>query len=472
MYIRNKKIYTACLGLITMALMNTACKKTYNDLIDGQTVDQRLSSALKDYQTLLASAPYGWKFLQRSSQAYNGGGFDSVVNTFTYFMSFDSANNVTMYSDFDTAKARVPMTSTYRLKALQRPSLIFDTRTYIHYPSDPDPSISKSTLNPGLGWGTDFEFAFADNVAANKLGDTIHLKGIYNQSDAYMVKASKTEQTLFTSGQYATNLRNINLLNKILTYWKRITVNGVVYELGSPDFTAKKITISWLDGSGNLQSVSKNFYYGFDGSIMFNTPISTGSSVFAGFGNFSYDGTNVNVTVSGPNVSGAITPANKPLKIDSTAPQRWINQMAINFNTCWVSEKAFHLNGVDDYCNFAAVTGYSNLWYGGSGVFGAGSEGLIAFVSSALSTPYAFTNPLFKADRTKGTGRFTAGSFSGFTGTTAKVQAMTKAVTLLYKQGSAGSYEDWYFVQTDNVGKAYDMVRASDALAWISWHPR
>ncbi len=53
--------------------------------------------------------------------------------------------------------------SGYRLKATQRPSLIFDTYSYIHAAADPDPNVSFSPTNSGgYGWGTDFDFSFTE----------------------------------------------------------------------------------------------------------------------------------------------------------------------------------------------------------------------------------------------------------------------------------------------------------------------
>jgi len=144
--------------VFTVALL-AGCQKK-DDYLLGKTPDERLVEALKQYQDVLTGAPYGWKVIEYPQglvSTYN------AVSVFSYYMKFKDSSFVTMYSDFDTLTASVPKTSGYRLKALQRPSIEFDTYGYIHLPCDPDPVISKSPVasqGGGYGWGADFDFSF------------------------------------------------------------------------------------------------------------------------------------------------------------------------------------------------------------------------------------------------------------------------------------------------------------------------
>lgn len=459
--------------IMSMSFLLFSCKKDFNDNIDGKTVDERLTQAMKDYQNVLTAAPFGWKFIQKSNSAYNNGSFDSVVNTFTYYMAFDNKNTVSMYGDFDSVQRTTLRSSTYLLKALQRPTLVFDTRNYIHVPSDPSPSVSQSTLSPGLGWGTDFQFEFADNIDPTKLGDTIRFRGMFNRADGLMIKATQAERDLYTSREYYNRLQAINNINKILTYWKRIIVDGVTYELGTPNFLTKKVNISWLDGSGNLITKQVSFYYGFDGSMQFLEPLVNGSTSISGFSGFEFDAGagSVNVRVLGPNVNSTITPAITALKYDNNAAQNWLTQLYLNFNQVWVSDKAFHANGTDDVGNFKNIPNYQTLWFGGPSVFGGTVHGIIAFVNNGLSAPYCYSNaaPVIANGRAKFILNVNSGTF---TGTDPKAMAMASARQLMYGGTTVNSSQEFYFVATSADGKAYDMVRYPDATVWISWRPR
>jgi hypothetical protein len=170
------------------------CEKKSDELFD-KPADQRVQESLDAYQAALLAAP-GWKLF-----VYPQGlkGQDIEVGGLTYYVKFAANNRVTMVSDFVFPMAVTPKESGYRLKALQRPSLIFDTYSYIHAAADPDPDVSFSpTGEGGYGWGTDFDFSF---TKAKPAGDTIVLEGNFNQSEALLIRATQAEMTAAFSGQ-------------------------------------------------------------------------------------------------------------------------------------------------------------------------------------------------------------------------------------------------------------------------------
>lgn len=190
-----KKIFYSALCCI---LICSGCTKK-TDAIFDKTVDERLSEALTNYSNALTTAP-GWKLFVYPKGLESQ---DIRVGGLTYYLKFANNNRVTMVSDFITSIAATPKESGYRLKALQRPSLIFDTYTYMHIAADPDPNVSFSPTNSGgYGWGTDFNFSFTD-VAVK---DTMILQGNFNKSAAVLVKARQGEMdSAFTKSR----LRNI-----------------------------------------------------------------------------------------------------------------------------------------------------------------------------------------------------------------------------------------------------------------------
>ena len=173
------------IGFLAVTALLVGCTKKTDTIFD-KTVDERLSEALTNYQTALTAAP-GWKLFVYPKGLESQ---DIKVGGLTYYLKFAANNRVTMVSDFQTTLAAATKESGYRLKALQRPSLIFDTYSYMHIPADPDPNVSFSpTGSGGYGQGTDFNFSFTE-VAVK---DTMVLQGNFNKSAAVLVKATQAE---------------------------------------------------------------------------------------------------------------------------------------------------------------------------------------------------------------------------------------------------------------------------------------
>ena len=121
-----------CIILLSVTLMLTGCTKK-SDLLFPGTADERISESLKAYQDKLSGAP-GWKLFVYPSGLLSLG---IEVGGLTYYMKFTSANRVTMIGDFNQSMADTAKESSYRLKSLQKTSLIFDTYSYIHVAADP-----------------------------------------------------------------------------------------------------------------------------------------------------------------------------------------------------------------------------------------------------------------------------------------------------------------------------------------------
>jgi hypothetical protein len=426
----------------------SACKNDAVDPASGERPEERVSAALATYSTLLTGSTNGWKgFLYPQ-----GGG------VYLFSMKFGDKNRVTMLSDINTTTSTTNSESSYRLAQQASPSLLFDTYSYIHLLADPDPKANGGIA--GQGAYSDFEF-YIDKV----VGDTVKLIGNRLGSKMDLVKAgSATDYATFTKG---TN----DVLSKfaqLRTYFRRVTIGGVSCEF-KVDAAAKTITFSYLV-NGNYTSVTGQFYVdGSTSTMVFLSPITVGTAKITEIKSFTLDATNrvVSATINGD--ATQFREAITPLKLDLTAAQKWYTQMNMNFNGCWVSDAAFHF-GVDDFCGFRNVSGYQNLWYAGAAVFGGTSEGLIAY-TGALASPYVLSKT--PVTMNAGIARFTLGTNAGtFTGTASLAVAMTSARNILYGGATVNSFQDWYLIPTGADGLHYDMVRVSDAQAWISWRPR
>ena len=188
------KKYILLYVLFAAVLLPACTKKT--DLLFSEPVDVRLEKALQAYHSALMQAP-GWKLFVYPKGLQSQG---IEVGGLTYYVSFADSNRVKMVSDFVIDMASTPKESGYRIKASQRPSLIFDTYSYIHVAADPDPNVSFSpTQAGGYGWGTDFDFSFTKAEP----GDTLFLEGNYNNSDAYLIPATQEEMDAAFNGQLA-----------------------------------------------------------------------------------------------------------------------------------------------------------------------------------------------------------------------------------------------------------------------------
>jgi hypothetical protein len=262
-----KKLLIYFFALTTLL---SACTKKTDELFD-QTVDERISATLTNYQTALAQAP-GWKLFVYPQGLKSQ---DIEVGGVTYYVKFNNNNRVTMVSDFLTSMASTPKESGYRLKATQRPSLIFDTYSYIHVAADPDPNVSFSPTNDGgYGWGTDFDFSFTQATPS----DTIKLQGNFNKSDAWLVKATDAEMSAAFGGQ----------LLKIMTVTDTYSSSNAFLFFPASDNARIGVSFNtflyiinftYLGAAGELVTVSAPFSHTTYG-VHFKNPITIGGYTF------------------------------------------------------------------------------------------------------------------------------------------------------------------------------------------------
>ena len=118
--------------LPVVLLAATACNDNDYETTMGD-VDQRLDEAISSYYGELSAAENGWIANIPTSKGI-----------YRFWMDFTDDNRVTMYTDnlmypdFRTT----PDESSYRIQGLQRPTLIFDTYSYLAIINDPNSDIS------------------------------------------------------------------------------------------------------------------------------------------------------------------------------------------------------------------------------------------------------------------------------------------------------------------------------------------
>lgn len=444
------------------------CKKN-DEYIFDQSPDERVNKVLDDLQAKLANAPNGWKAV-----------LTSAVNVdYNFYFDFNKENRVKMISDFTKESSTNLMESSYRLKAMQQPALIFDTYSYLHIIADPDPNVNGGTAGQGLN--SDFEFAYSPTNNTAK-GDSLFFTGRFKGSKLVLVPATAAEETSILGGGYAKSwdfhtisayntyryggqTYSWNIGGKIFTYFKRFTLGSTTYDINESTFDpfAKKITISWLD-AGVVKSATSAYSFGLN-AVNFKTPLVLNGVTLNSLGNFVWSDANTSLTanVNAGTQTITIAGAAAPLLNNPNLPAEFRNN-SINQDTYYESDYGFFRDGVYNAFGIDQLTitngRYYNMIYWAE--YGSNYD-LVAplfVVNGALNLAFGFAginnnaaNPIVK------NGMLSLAA-SGTIGTNPTTASWQNTMTLLR---AAGGH---YIVKKNSTN--YDMVSA-DGRSWISW---
>lgn len=227
--IRNINYWSFILSVSIMAGLS-ACDRNY-ERVFHESPDERVREALNEYNELLVDAPYGWK-----ATLYTGTG-----GGYFYYFDFNDDGTVTMLSDFNATTAGQSMEGTWVLKALQRPTLSFDTYSYIHMPADPDGNVNGGSDGEGLV--SDFEFYFSEEI-----GDSLILQGIENGSQIVFVKTTEAEAQAIQDKK----------IQEIYTNTTQFMASGSSLRVSLPDGTEIPVIISIPQKVAGFQYLDDN----------------------------------------------------------------------------------------------------------------------------------------------------------------------------------------------------------------------
>jgi len=249
------------LYIILLAILFAGCTKDKTTSLFGEKPEERMEKALAEYKATLTGSTYGWKTVV----------YPSAGGAYSFFFRFGANDRVTMYSDVSLEAAATGKESTYRLKAVQRPSLLFDTYSYLHLLSDPDPNVYGGET--GSGYSVDFEYAI-DSVSA----DTIKLTGISFSTKMILVKATQAEAEAYAAGTYANLISNMEdyMLQNPWLYLQ--FADGKKLQVSVNTFT-KTFTLIYIDDANQVQLLSSPYYYTLNG-IYLQTPVTYGGKTF------------------------------------------------------------------------------------------------------------------------------------------------------------------------------------------------
>jgi Domain of unknown function (DUF4302) len=316
----------------------------------------------------------------------------------------------------------------------------------------------------GQGLLSDFEFIIKPDDLA---GDTLKLTGKVNGAQLVMTKATAEEATIFLSGQWV--LLENYLTQKLLTYYKRIIIGGVAYDLSS-DPVDKTITFQKVDGS-TVTKHTTGYYNTLNGIILYD-PLTTGSGSVSQITAVGYDEATNTLNVQAGSENTSITETIFPLVIETSAPQEWWNFAVNNGGSFWITIDGFHVDGVDDAFNLHGLVSGSNNYYFFLywPDFATGSNDLFApvFRNAAQNNSLIYgAAPEIPNWSANGIQSFV--SLGNYTFTRPPVSYPTdpnnpaRLTRNLFFQP-----EGFYFVKISDT--IYDMVSAANGRAWLRWY--
>jgi hypothetical protein len=244
-----------------ITLLTAACDNGY-ETIFNESPDERVEQALNEYSALINSAPYGWK---ASLYTEAGAGY-------FYYLDFQEDGNVNMISDFNTTTAGNSMAGTWVLKALQKPTLTFDTYSYIHMPADPAGNVNGGTTGEGLL--SDFEFTFVRSA-----GDSVIMKGLKHKTELYLVKATEDETTAILGDDILHILQSTNGYIADNAGLKLQLPGNIVVPVAI-DLAHKLFAVQYLSTDGTkIETFIAPFTFSLQG-IVLKTPASVNGNTF------------------------------------------------------------------------------------------------------------------------------------------------------------------------------------------------
>ncbi len=325
-------------GLLLVTLLS-GCEKDDNDPAPGERPDERLNEVLSAYKAQLVGAEHGWK-----ATLYPEGG-----SAYSFLFNFKENDRVVTLGDISAAAATTPLESTYRLKAAQKPSLLFDTYTYLHVLADPD--ATKSGGEWGQGRSSDYEFSF-DQVSP----DSIVLTGNYHDSRLVLVRATADEAASYISSIYE-NIQAFEGINNFSLYFKQLRVGGQAFDI-KVNTVLRTITITYDEGN-EVKTFTTGYYYMPEGVILLQA-LHIGDLTISTFTDLEYDASESRIGLAVNGVDGSIQEASKPANIDAQAARRFYNNPPTG--AYWFTA-GFTVEGVEDAFKLSTLPGFSFLIY-------------------------------------------------------------------------------------------------------------
>lgn len=178
-----RKLILIVVGLLTLA----GCKKSSFVAKFDETPEVRIGKEMAKVKDMLSTSPSGWV---ATTPTGDGGGY-------SFHMSFDATENVTMYADMNDVTSTKSIASYYRIKQDAGVDLVFDTYCYLTWLNDPDPSTFGG--NAKTGFKSDVDFIYQRSTP-----DSIFFLGKRYRQPLTLVKATAAQKASYAAGELKT----------------------------------------------------------------------------------------------------------------------------------------------------------------------------------------------------------------------------------------------------------------------------
>lgn len=245
--------------------------------------DERAQAQLERYREILCSAPCGWLVTVGTQDVGAAGG------AYRFRMTFKPNNRVTMYADVDAATSSTPKESSYRLKQMQYPTLMFDTYSYIHLPDDPGAPIPGATQ--GMGLLSDSDVNLMEDANENK--NEFRGVGRKRQCPFIFTKATPEDTLAIAQGAFLTAKETA------AARWESVKYPTVATTKMHLQMTVGKrlSSFTYADENSEVQTVFIPSYAALDASsIRLITPFKHGD---VEFDQITWNGTEHTVSING-----------------------------------------------------------------------------------------------------------------------------------------------------------------------------
>lgn len=235
------------------------CQKD-KDLVFEESANVRSAKLMEKMRTTIQASEHGWV-------AYM---FTTRNNGYTFYFDFINGHRVNMYGDFNDETLYEKKESSYSLKNVGIPSIIFDTYNHLHILADPDNSINGGSRGDGMY--TDFEFGILELH-----DDEIVLEGVFNNNKMVLRKASAAEKAVFEEGTFKTfkqSVEDFTVTNPFLYMTEEGSADPVTFNL---NLSERSITFSYYDEEGTVNESKMGIALGID-NILLEKPFELGDA--------------------------------------------------------------------------------------------------------------------------------------------------------------------------------------------------
>ena len=243
---------------VTVLCCIVSCSMEEDNIFD-KSPDARLQEKLLEHQQALCNAPYGWLVAVGTKDRGSQGG------AYRFWMTFKPEGRVVMQGDINDLIALTPQESSYRLKAMQLPTLMFDTYNYLHILADTRPAAEIPTGKPGYGLTSDYDILLMNDI----VGDTFNAEGRLQGCPFIFTKATQSDMNAIVTDGMLTEIRRTVIGRLFPISFPAITVDGFTLYM----FLGPRLSVFvYKDNRNVVQTILIPSYAEFNGGIRLMWP--------------------------------------------------------------------------------------------------------------------------------------------------------------------------------------------------------